>query len=239
MLFRSLLKPHEANTVCYSKNNSLILPPSEILFSIQTLPLDGSITLYSHHLEQVAAKDFGNIYHFPPLAVLNPNSVSDISLAIKLVLEMGSASGFKIAARGHGHSLQGQAQAHQGLVINMESLRESETMQVKYSKRGQVELPYVEASGGELWINILHETLKHGLAPKSWTDYLHLTVGGTLSNAGISGQAFRHGPQINNVFQLEVVTGICVLFHTQIIFPHLAFKITLTFLCEEVKAIKL
>ena len=67
--------------------------------------------------------------------------------------------------------------------------------------------PYVDVSGGELWINILHETLKYGLAPKSWTDYLHLTVGGTLSNAGISGQAFRHGPQISNVHQLEIVTG--------------------------------
>jgi cytokinin dehydrogenase len=66
----------------------------------------------------------------------------------------------------------------------------------------------VDASGGDLWINILHETLKYGLAPKSWTDYLHLTVGGTLSNAGISGQAFKHGPQINNIYQLEVVTGI-------------------------------
>lgn len=49
--------------------------------------------------------------------------------------------------------------------------------------------------------------MKYGLTPKSWTDYLHLTVGGTLSNAGISGQAFRHGPQISNVYQLEVVTG--------------------------------
>lgn len=72
--------------------------------------------------------------------------------------------------------------------------------------RGQ--FPYVDVSAGELWINILHETLKYGLAPKSWTDYLHLTVGGTLSNAGISGQAFRHGPQISNVHQLEVVTGL-------------------------------
>ncbi|KAF2323791.1 hypothetical protein GH714_036940 [Hevea brasiliensis] len=67
--------------------------------------------------------------------------------------------------------------------------------------------PYVDVSGGELWINILHESLKYGLAPKSWTDYLYLTVGGTLSNAGISGQAFQHGPQISNVYQLEVVTG--------------------------------
>jgi cytokinin dehydrogenase len=68
--------------------------------------------------------------------------------------------------------------------------------------------PYVDASGGELWINVLHETFKYGLAPKSWTDYLHLTIGGTLSNAGVSGQTFRHGPQISNVKELEIVTGI-------------------------------
>ncbi|KAL7230136.1 hypothetical protein ACSBR2_008631 [Camellia fascicularis] len=36
--------------------------------------------------------------------------------------------------------------------------------------------PYVDVYGGKLWINILHESLNHGLAPKSWTDYLHLTV---------------------------------------------------------------
>ena len=120
---------------------------------------------------------------------------------------MGSASELTVAARGHGHSTQGQAQAHQGVVINMESLQRLE-MQVHTGKT-----PYVDVSGGELWINILHETLKHGLAPKSWTDYLHLTVGGTLSNAGISGQAFQHGPQINNVYQLEVVTGTSNLNH--------------------------
>ncbi|KAJ6425926.1 hypothetical protein OIU84_026493 [Salix udensis] len=144
---------------------------------------------------------FGNRYHFLPLAVLHPKSVSDISTTVKHVFKMGSTSQLTVAARGHSHSLQGQAQAHQGVVINMESLQGPE-MQIHAG-----ELPYVEASGGDLWINILHETLKHGLAPKSWTDYLHLTVGGTLSNAGISGQAFKHGPQINNIYQLEVVTG--------------------------------
>ena len=39
-------------------------------------------------------------------------------------------------------------------------------------------MPYAEVSGGELWINILHKSLKHGLASKSWTDYLHLTERG-------------------------------------------------------------
>ncbi|KAA8537577.1 hypothetical protein F0562_027185 [Nyssa sinensis] len=68
-------------------------------------------------------------------------------------------------------------------------------------------LRYVDVWGGELWIDVLKSTLDYGLAPKSWTDYLYLSVGGTLSNGGISGQAFNHGPQISNVYELDVVTG--------------------------------
>ncbi|KAL5543645.1 hypothetical protein UlMin_007429 [Ulmus minor] len=168
------------------------------ILSLKTLELRGHFDFDQvHH----AAKDFGNRYHFLPTAVLHPSSVFDIAITVKHIWEMGSASELTIAARGHGHSLQGQSQTHRGVVINMESLK---TPEMKISAGNS---PYVDVSGGELWINILHETLKHGLAPKSWTDYLHLTVGGTLSNAGISGQAFRHGPQISNVHQLEVVTG--------------------------------
>ncbi|KAI8025419.1 Cytokinin dehydrogenase 6 [Camellia lanceoleosa] len=166
--------------------------------SLKTLPLDGHLCFDKiHH----AARDFGNRYQFLPLAVLHPRSVSDVATTIKHIWQMGPSSELTVAARGHAHSLQGQAQAHRGVVINMESFSGMK-MQVYIGKH-----PYVDVYGGELWINILHESLKHGLAPKSWTDYLHLTVGGTLSNAGISGQAFRHGPQISNVHQLEVVTG--------------------------------
>jgi len=56
-------------------------------------------------------------------------------------------------------------------------------------------------------VNVLQATLKEGLAPNSWTDYLHITMGGALCNAGVGGQTFRHGPQISSVLQLEVVTG--------------------------------
>uniref|UniRef100_A0A7N0VB06 cytokinin dehydrogenase n=1 Tax=Kalanchoe fedtschenkoi TaxID=63787 RepID=A0A7N0VB06_KALFE len=167
-------------------------------FSIRELPLEGQLRFDDIHY---AAKDFGNRYRFLPLAVLHPKSVSDIATMIQHIWKMGPNSELTVAARGHGHSIHGQAQAQRGVVINMKSLK-SGNMQIHEGR-----LPYVDASGGELWINILHECLKYGLAPKSWTDYLHLTVGGTLSNAGISGQAFRHGPQISNVQQLEVVTG--------------------------------
>jgi len=67
---------------------------------------------------------------------------------------------------------------------------------------------HVDVSGGALWEEVLKRCLSEfRLAPRSWTDYLGLTVGGTLSNAGVSGQAFRYGPQTSNVTELEVVTG--------------------------------
>nr|GMC89139.1 cytokinin dehydrogenase 6-like [Ipomoea batatas] len=172
---------------------------SSVPSSLKALQLYGH---FSFENNEFAARDFGNRYHLLPLAVLHPKSVADISTTIKHVWQMGPGSELTVAARGHGHSLQGQAQAHQGIIINMESLRGGDIMRVHEGR-----FPYVDVPAGELWINVLHETLKYGLAPKSWTDYLHLTVGGTLSNAGISGQAFRHGPQISNVHQLEVVTG--------------------------------
>ncbi|GAV76181.1 FAD_binding_4 domain-containing protein/Cytokin-bind domain-containing protein [Cephalotus follicularis] len=181
---------------CITVNMNLCF--STITSSFNTLPLDGHFNFEEvHH----AARDFGNRFQSLPSAVLHPKSVSDIATTIRLVWLMGPRSELTVAARGHGHSLHGQSQAHRGVVINMESLRNTK-MHV-YTGRS----PYVDVSGGELWINVLHESLKYGLAPKSWTDYLHLTVGGTLSNAGISGQAFRHGPQISNVHELEVVTG--------------------------------
>ncbi|KAL5056613.1 hypothetical protein RYX36_037295 [Vicia faba] len=180
---------------------NLCLSNSNIPFSLKTLPLEGHLSFDETSLNK-ASTDFGNRYQYHPVAVLHPNSVSDIATTIKHVFHMGPSSHLTVAARGHGHSLQGQSQTHGGVVIKMESLKQSE-MQIHVGNF----TPYVDVSGGELWINILHETLRYGLAPRSWTDYLHLTVGGTLSNAGVSGQAFKHGPQISNVQQLQIVTG--------------------------------
>ncbi|EPS64605.1 cytokinin oxidase, partial [Genlisea aurea] len=168
--------------------------------ALTSLAFDGHLSFDD---TEFAARDFGNRYYLRPAAVLHPKSVSDISSLVKHIFSLGSSSGLTVAARGHGHSLEGQAQAYQGIVINMESLKEG----MDFFHRGSEQPPYVDVPAGKLWIDVLHESLELGLAPKSWTDYLHLTVGGTLSNGGISGQAFRHGPQINNVYQLQVVTG--------------------------------
>ncbi|KAJ0075183.1 hypothetical protein Patl1_35057 [Pistacia atlantica] len=166
---------------------------SNIPFSLKQLPLDGYLSFQNMHR---AAQDFGNTHHFQPSAILYPKSVSDISSTIKHIYHMGYASDLTVAARGHGHSLQGQSQTQGGVVINIESLQEP-IMEVHPLERRTWMFP-----GPEFRTNTTRmQTLKHGLSPKSWTDYLYLTVGGTLSNAGISGQAFLHGSQINNVYQ--------------------------------------
>ncbi|XP_006645310.1 cytokinin dehydrogenase 4 [Oryza brachyantha] len=176
------------------------VPDEDVVASLGALRLDGH---FSFDDAQGAARDFGNRCSLLPAAVLHPASVSDIAATVRRVFLLGRHSPLTVAARGHGHSLLGQSQAAGGIVVKMESLAAGATAVRVHGGPS----PHVEVPGGELWINVLHETLKHGLAPRSWTDYLHLTVGGTLSNAGVSGQAFRHGPQVSNVNQLEIVTG--------------------------------
>lgn len=155
-----------------------------------------------------ASVDFGRINFNFPAAVLRPESPKDISLLLSF-LSASSSSKVSVAARGAGHSIHGQAQAQDGIVIEMESLPSAIEIHKKKEEEDEDDgVSYADVSGGVLWIELLEETLKQGLAPRSWTDYLYLSIGGTLSNAGISGQTFKHGPQISNVLQLDVVTGI-------------------------------
>ena len=152
-----------------------------------------------------ASTDFGQMVKAAPEAVFHPATPADITALIRF--SASSAAPFPVAPRGEGHSWRGQALAPGGVVVDMSSLgRGHRAPRINVSPAGAE--PFVDAGGEQLWIDVLRATLQHGLAPRVWTDYLRLTVGGTLSNAGIGGQAFRHGPQIANVHELDVVTGI-------------------------------
>uniref|UniRef100_A0A0E0CI18 cytokinin dehydrogenase n=1 Tax=Oryza meridionalis TaxID=40149 RepID=A0A0E0CI18_9ORYZ len=148
-----------------------------------------------------ASSDFGRIVAAAPEAVLHPATPADIAQLVRF--SASSPSPFPVAPRGQGHSARGQSLAPGGVVVDMRALA---------ARRGRVNVsagaaPYVDAGGEQLWADVLRATLEHGLAPRVWTDYLRITVAGTLSNAGIGGQAFRHGPQIANVLELDVITG--------------------------------
>ncbi|KAL2631434.1 hypothetical protein R1flu_016120 [Riccia fluitans] len=161
--------------------------------ALNSLTLDGHLS-FRH--TSLGAEDFGRMISHPPAAILYPRSVADIAAVVRVV--HGSKSSITVAAKGPGHSVNGQGQAPNGIVIEMAALK---------GIRVNALDNYVDATGGELWVNVLEASLEEGLSPRSFTDYLYLSIGGTLSNGGISGQSFRHGPQISNVLQLEVVTG--------------------------------
>ncbi|KAF6139208.1 hypothetical protein GIB67_040355 [Kingdonia uniflora] len=149
-------------------------------------------------------KDFGGIHETKPLAAIHAAVTEDIARVIK---SASRSPILTVAARGNGHSINGQAMAHNGLVIDMQKMDNRIQLIGSGSGSGS-ELRYVDVGGGVLWEDLLTRCVKEfGYGPRSWTDYLGLTIGGTLSNAGISGQAFRFGPQISNVSELEVVTG--------------------------------
>ncbi|GAV56943.1 FAD_binding_4 domain-containing protein/Cytokin-bind domain-containing protein [Cephalotus follicularis] len=160
----------------------------------KSLDLQGSIECGATVL---AGKDFGGIHSVKPFALIRPSSPDDVARVVKAV---SRSSNLTVAARGNGHSINGQSMADRGLIVDMRSMGDDH-FEVVGSH-------CVDVSGGALWEDVLKRcVLEYGLAPRSWTDYLGLTVGGTLSNAGVSGQAFRFGPQTSNVTELEVVTG--------------------------------
>ena len=139
-----------------------------------------------------AARDYGGTIHHPPAAVLRPASAADISIVVQYAREHG----LQVVPRGQGHSTGGQAQALGGVVVDMNQLNNIHEIR---SDRAVVD-------AGARWSDVLQATLPRGLTPPVLTDYLELTVGGTLSVGGLGGASHHHGAQTDNVLELDVVT---------------------------------
>ena len=140
-----------------------------------------------------AADDFGHIVHQRPAAVLQPRTTAQIAD----LLDFANRERLPVAPRGRGHSTFGQAQAPGGIVVDLRGLAEI----------GPVGTDRITVGAGASWRDVLTATLRHGLTPPVLTDYLGVSVGGTLSVGGIGGTAHRHGVQTDTVLDLEIVTG--------------------------------
>jgi FAD/FMN-containing dehydrogenase len=140
-----------------------------------------------------AAHDFGNLVHRQPKGVLHPLSDRDLSQTMR----WAAARGLKVAPRGRGHSVFGRSQAADGIVIDMTRFRTIDGVQGDR----------VVVDAGATWDEVLASTLAQGLTPPVLTDYLPLSVGGTLAVGGIGGTSSRHGMQTDNVLAMEVITG--------------------------------
>ncbi|WP_134733831.1 FAD-binding protein [Amycolatopsis nivea] len=155
------------------------------------LQLDGTLTTDPPEIAYAAA-DFGGIVSRPPLAVARVSSSRDVSEVLRFAAEHG----LSVTPRGQGHTGMGQAQAASGIVLDLSGL----------STVHDISEDRVVVDAGTTWAELLAATLQHGLTPRVLTDYLHLSVGGTLSVGGIGGTSHRYGVQTDNVLSLDVVT---------------------------------
>ncbi|KAH7545913.1 cytokinin dehydrogenase 2 [Ziziphus jujuba] len=193
---------------------SIISKPAETISFVPPHDISNKFRIDSQSIN-LASTDYGHIVQTKPSAVFYPTSTDDIrSLILFANNNYNSSHPLGIAARGHGHSVRGQCTTHNGVVVNMTHLINHKnelgifiSSQQSQNQSDSYNAYYADVGGEQLWIDVLNETLKYGLSPVTWTDYLYLSVGGTLSNAGIGGQTFRYGPQINNVYELDVITG--------------------------------
>lgn len=157
-------------------------------------PLDGEL-LTDPASRAAAADDYGHVVHRTPAAVLRPGSVADIVAMVRFCAKHR----IPVAPRGQGHATNGQGQVAGGLVIA--------TSTPALSRITSVGAGTVTVGAGARWSEVAKATLEHGLTPPVFTDYLELSVGGTVSVGGLGGQTHRHGAQADTVTELQVVTG--------------------------------
>lgn len=138
-----------------------------------------------------ATRDFGGVACCTPRLVARPGSVAEVVAVIR-----GAATETTdVVARGCGHSTRGESLTD-GIALDMRGM----------TTVHRVGDDRVTVDAGATWREVLETTLPYGRMPPVLTDYLDLTVGGTLSASGIGGTSHIHGTQAANVIELEAVT---------------------------------
>ncbi len=139
--------------------------------------------------------NFGQIHHWTPRLVVRPARADDVAETIRFA----RAHGLKVSTRGSAHSQSELAISDGGILLDMRSLGRV----LSVDQDGET----VDVESGVVWRDLVHHLKRWNLFPRVLTNNLGVTVGGTLSVAGIGVASFRHGSQGDNVVELDVVTG--------------------------------
>jgi FAD/FMN-containing dehydrogenase len=152
-------------------------------------------------------QDFGRLVEATPHAVLRAGSVDDVVVMVRYARRQGLA----IAVNGQGgtaderesHSTFGQALVPGGISIDARSLATIHGIDGIDGIEGGT----ADVDCGVTWAELTDAALAGGRTPPMLTDFVHLSVGGTLSMGGIGGTMQHVGAQVDNVVELQVVTG--------------------------------
>ncbi|ONI81652.1 FAD linked oxidase [Actinosynnema sp. ALI-1.44] len=154
--------------------------------------LDGEL-LKDEASRQAAAVDFGNLVHNVPIGVLRPGSTADVGRILRWMGDEGK----QVTPQGERHSVYGRSQVDGGVVVDMSGRKDVHS----------VERDRIVVDAGAKWSDVLDAALQEGLTPPVLTEYLELSVGGTIVVGGVGGTTWRYGTQSDTVLELEVVTG--------------------------------
>ncbi len=141
------------------------------------------------------ATDFGRLLKKAPRAVARPADPAEVAAVVR----WARAAKVPLVTRGKAHSQSGLSLAEGAVVVDLAGLA---SVGGPDPARGRI-----DAGGGALWRDVAAAALAAGTIPPVLTNNLGVTVGGTLSVAGLGISSFRHGCQGDNVLEMEVVTG--------------------------------
>ncbi|MGW4898397.1 FAD-binding protein [Kitasatospora sp. NPDC004240] len=174
--------------------------------TVATIPALDGVLVTEGAVRQAFGTDFGRLVTTEPRAVLRPGSVEDVARIIRyarrhrITVAMNGQSGTTGPGPGEGlesHSSYGQAAAPGGISIDARALD-----RILHLGGGRA---VVEA--GVTWARLTDAALPAGWMPPCLPDYLHLSIGGTLSVGGIGGGVQKHGLSVDTVESIDLVTG--------------------------------
>src|SRR5262249_8560864 len=139
--------------------------------------------------------DFGRMVDRLPGAVARCHSAEEIAEVIRFCREKR----IPVVSRGQAHTQTGQATTAGGVGLDRRG------MQTIHEIDEEAETATVDA--GVVWRDLVDATLPKGLVPRVLTNNLGVSIGGTLSIAGLGVASFRYGTQADNAIELTVVTG--------------------------------
>ena len=180
--------PHHALPMyCYQKD-SVILGRDADIRSVDLSNLEtGDAAL------EAASFDFGRVVRKRPKAIARPLSAQNV---VKIVAAANLAA-CPVTIQGACHSQSGQSLSDDGILLDMTGL----------DRIGAVDRDQIRVQGGGRWRDLVYRVYSEGYLPLALTTHLSVTVGGTLSTAGLSETTHLYGTQADSVTELEVVTG--------------------------------
>lgn len=142
------------------------------------------------------ADDFGHTIHKLPTLCAIPTDAEDVSLLLKWAAVQSPP--LRCAARGIGHSSHGQSQIYEGVAIDTAKLNRIEVAEDRQS---------ITVGCGLSWHEVIDAAAKHQLRVPVTTANPFLTVGGSMSMAGMDYTSSTMGAAVDHLLALKVVTG--------------------------------